>query len=235
MTYAALLISPLKHPYLKRLNRSDFHSGLEKMTGVPVIHIVDDDASFRGSMSRLLRASGYQTELYESGDALLQKLPIVESGCILLDLRMSGLQGFELQERLAKSGNILPIIFLTGHGDIEAGVRAMKAGAEDFLTKPVSREALFECVERALARNVQQRQQQDRMNAMRRLVAKLTPREAEVFALVVRGKLNKQIAHELGTTVRTIKAHRQAAMEKLHVASVAEAVSIAERLGMLAP
>ena len=204
------------------------------MTGAPVIHIVDDDASFRSSMSRLLQASGYRTELHESGDAFLDKLPIGESGCILLDLRMSGVQGFELQERLAKSGNILPIIFLTGHGDIGAGVRAMKAGAEDFLTKPVSREALFECVERALARNVQQRQQQDRMNAMRGLVANLTPREAEVFALVVRGKLNKQIAHELGTTVRTIKAHRQAAMEKLHVASVAEAVSIAERLGMLA-
>ena len=144
------------------------------------------------------------------------------------------MQGFELQERLAKSGNILPIIFLTAHGDIGAGVRAMKAGAEDFLTKPVSREALFECVERALARNVQQRQQQDRMSAMRRLVANLTPREAEVFALIVRGKLNKQIAHELGTTVRTIKAHRHAVMEKLDVKSFAEAVAIAERLGMLA-
>ena len=203
------------------------------MTGVPVIHVVDDDASFRSSMSRLLQASGYQTELYESGNALLERLPIGESGCILLDLQMSGVQGFELQERLAKTGNALPIIFLTAHGDIRAGVRAMKAGAEDFLTKPVSREALFECVERALARNVLQCQQQDRMNTMRGLVAKLTPREAEVFALVVRGKLNKQIAHELGTTVRTIKAHRQAAMEKLRVASFAEAVSIAARLGML--
>jgi FixJ family two-component response regulator len=204
------------------------------MTGAPVIHVVDDDASFRSSMSRLLHASGYRTELYESGDAFLDKLPVGESGCVLLDLRMSGMQGFELQERLAKSGNILPIIFLTAHGDIGAGVRAMKAGAEDFLTKPVSREALFECVERALARNVQQRQQQDRMSAMRRLVANLTPREAEVFALIVRGKLNKQIAHELGTTVRTIKAHRHAVMEKLDVKSFAEAVAIAERLGMLA-
>ena len=204
------------------------------MTGAPVIHVVDDDASFRSSMSRLLHASGYRTELYESGDAFLDKLPVGESGCVLLDLRMSGMQGFELQERLAKSGNILPIIFLTAHGDIGAGVRAMKAGAEDFLTKPVSREALFECVERALARNVQQRQQQDRMSAMRRLVANLTPREAEVFALIVRGKLNKQIAHELGTTVRTIKAHRHAVMEKLDVKSLAEAVAIAERLGMLA-
>jgi FixJ family two-component response regulator len=204
------------------------------MTGAPVIHVVDDDASFRSSMSRLLHASGYRTELYESGDAFLDKLPVGESGCVLLDLRMSGMQGFELQERLAKSGNILPIIFLTAHGDIGAGVRAMKAGAEDFLTKPVSREALFECVERALARNVQQRQQQDRMSAMRRLVANLTPREAEVFALIVRGKLNKRIAHELGTTVRTIKAHRHAVMEKLDVKSFAEAVAIAERLGMLA-
>jgi FixJ family two-component response regulator len=200
----------------------------------PTIHIVDDDASFRTSVSRLLRASGYQTELYESGDAFLEKLPIVEAGCILLDLQMSGVQGFELQEHLAKIGNVLPIIFLTAHGDIRAGVQAIKAGAEDFLPKPVSREALFECVERALARNVVQRHQQDRLIAMRSLVARLTPREAEVFTLVVRGKLNKQIAHELGTTVRTIKAHRQAVMEKLGVKSFAEAVSIAERLGMLA-
>jgi FixJ family two-component response regulator len=200
----------------------------------PTIHVVDDDASFRTSMSRLLQASGYQTQLYASGDAFLEKLPVDEAGCILLDLQMSGVNGFELQERLAKNGNTLPIIFLTAHGDIRAGVQAIKAGAEDFLSKPVSRDALFECVERALARNLEQRQQQDRLGAMRSLVARLTPREAEVFALVVKGRLNKQIAHELGTTVRTIKAHRQAVMEKLGVKSVAEAVSIAERLGMLA-
>jgi FixJ family two-component response regulator len=203
------------------------------MTEATIIHVVDDDASFRSSMSRLLNASGYRTEVYESGNAFLDKLPVGEAGCILLDLRMSGMQGFELQERLAKAGNVLPIIFLTAHGDIGAGVKAIKAGAEDFLPKPVSREALFECVERALARNTQQRQQQDRLNAMRSLVASLTPREAEVFALIVRGKLNKQIAHELGTTVRTIKAHRQAVMEKLDVRSFAEAVSMAERLGIL--
>jgi FixJ family two-component response regulator len=200
----------------------------------PTIHIVDDDASFRTSMSRLLRASGYQTALYESGDAFLKQLPADEVGCILLDLQMSGVNGFELQEQLAGKGNALAIVFLTAHGDIRAGVQAIKAGAEDFLPKPVSREALFECVERALARNVEQRQQQDRLSAMRSLVARLTPREAEVFALVVRGKLNKQIAHELGTTVRTIKAHRQALMTKLDVKSLPEAVSIAERLGMLA-
>jgi FixJ family two-component response regulator len=205
------------------------------MTSVaPTIHVVDDDASFRTSMSRLLQAHGYQTALYESGNAFLEKLPTGEVGCILLDLQMSGVQGVELQQHLAKTGNILPIIFLTAHGDIKTGVHAIKAGAEDFLTKPVSKEALFECVERALARNAEQRQQQDRLGAMRKLVASFTPREAEVFALVVRGKLNKQIAHELGTTVRTIKAHRHAVMTKLDVKSVAEAVSIAERLGMLA-
>jgi FixJ family two-component response regulator len=204
------------------------------MTGVSVIHVVDDDASFRTSMSRLLQAKGYQTALYPSGDAFLERLPAGEAGCILLDLQMAGVQGFELQEQLAKLGNILPIIFLTAHGDIRAGVQAIKAGAEDFLPKPVSPKALFECVERALARNAAQRQQQDRLSAMRRLVASFTPREAEVFALFVKGKLNKQIAHELGTTVRTIKAHRHAVMTKLDVKSVAEAVSIAERLGMLA-
>lgn len=200
----------------------------------PLIHIVDDDLSFRKSMSRLLRASGYQTALYESGNAFLKQPPADETGCILLDLQMAGIDGFGLQERLRSAGNILPIIFLTANGNIKAGVQAIKAGAEDFLSKPVTRKALFECVERALARNLEQRQQQDRSRAMRNLVASLTPREAEVFALVVRGKLNKQIAHDLGTTIRTIKAHRHAMMEKLKVNSLAEAVSIAERLGMLA-
>ena len=169
-----------------------------------------------------------------SGSAFLEKQPVGDGGCILLDLQMSGVQGFELQDHLGKTGNVLPIIFLTAHGDIRAGVQAIKAGAEDFLSKPVAPDALFECVERALARNVEQRRQQDRLGAMRRLVASFTPREAEVFAMVVRGRLNKQIAHELGTTVRTIKAHRHAVMTKLDVKSVAEAVSIAERLGMLA-
>jgi FixJ family two-component response regulator len=199
----------------------------------PIIHVIDDDASFRKSMSRLLCASGYKTALYESGTAFLEKLPVEEAGCILLDLQMAGVDGFALQERLARSDRALPIIFLTAHGDIKASVHAIKSGAEDFLPKPVAREALFECVERALARNLAQRGRQDRLDAMRSLAARLTPREAEVFALVVTGKLNKQIAHELGTTVRTIKAHRQAIMAKLEVKSLAEAISLAGRLGML--
>ena len=202
-------------------------------TPAPTIHIVDDDTSFRTSMSRLLCASGYKTALYESGIAFLEKLPIDEAGCILLDLQMAGVNGLALQEHLAKSDNSLPIIFLTAHGDIRASVQAIKSGAEDFLPKPVARAALFECVERALTRNLAQRELRDRLSAMRSLASRLTPREAEVFSLVVTGKLNKQIAHELGTTVRTIKAHRQSVMAKLEVKSLAEAVSMAERLGML--
>jgi FixJ family two-component response regulator len=128
----------------------------------------------------------------------------------------------------------LPIVFLTGHGDVPTGVRAIKAGAEDFLLKPVSKNVLIEAIQRALARDERTREQARRLDFMRALIATFTPREREVFALVVRGKLNKQIAYELGTSERTVKAHRQAVMHKLNVQSLAEAVAIAERLGMLA-
>jgi len=200
----------------------------------PVIHVVDDDAPFRTAVARLLRAAGYQVALYESGDQLLANPPGSGPGCILLDMRMSGLSGLELQDRLSKLDNILPIVFLTGHGSIPMSVQAIKAGAEDFLSKPVSKGTLLEAVERALARYRQRREQRDRLDDLRALVATLTPREREVFALVVRGKLNKQIAYELGTSERTIKAHRHAAMEKLKVRSLAEAVALADRLGLLA-
>src|SRR5207248_3263789 len=152
------------------------------MPAVATIHVVDDDTLFRKSVARMLGASGYHTAIYESGDQFLKKLPLSKTGCILLDLQMDGMDGFELQQRLAKAGNILPIIFLTAHGDIGAGVHAIKAGAEDFLPKPVSGKALLQCVELALARNTEQRQRQARPNAMHDLVTKLTPRDAEVFA-----------------------------------------------------
>ena len=200
----------------------------------PVIHVVDDDAPFRTAVARLLRAAGYQVALYESGDHLLANPPGSGPGCILLDMRMSGLSGLELQDRLAKLDSILPIVFLTGHGSIPMSVQAIKAGAEDFLSKPVSKKTLLEAVERALARYRERREQRDRLDDLRALVSTLTPREREVFALVVRGKLNKQIAYELGTSERTIKAHRHAAMEKLKVRSLAEAVALADRLGLLA-
>jgi FixJ family two-component response regulator len=199
----------------------------------PVIHVVDDDSSFRRSTGRMLQAAGYQIALYESGYKLLETPLGGAPGCILLDLRMSGLNGLELQDRLLKLGQILPIIFLTGHGDIPTSVQAIKAGAEDFLTKPVPKQTLLAAVERALARGAKQREQHDQQVILRSLVSSLTPRETEVFERVVRGKLNKQIAFELGTSVRTIKAHRHAIMQKLKVRSVAEAVSIAERLGIV--
>lgn len=200
----------------------------------PIVHIVDDDASFRRAVARLLQASGYRVLLYESGEQILINPPAREPGCILLDIRMSGIGGLELQNRLAVLGHALPIVFLTGHADIPTSVKAIKAGAEDFLSKPVAKKELVGVIERALARYRETREQQDRLNALRALVARLTTRESEVFALVVRGKLNKQIAFALGISERTIKAHRHSIMQKLQVRSVAEVVSIAERLGLAA-
>jgi FixJ family two-component response regulator len=214
--------------------RSD---GVRRMTAVstaPVIHVVDDDALFRNAVARLLRAAGYRVNLYESSEQVLQRLPASDPGCILLDIRMPGLSGFEVQAHMAEVDRTLPIVFVTGHGDIPSSVKAIKAGAEDFLSKPVTKKTLLDAIERALARNRDVRERHDRLNALRNLVATLTPRESEVFALMVRGKLNKQIAYELGAAERTIKWHRHSIMLKLQVRSLAEAVSIAERLGLLA-
>jgi RNA polymerase sigma factor (sigma-70 family) len=199
-----------------------------------VIHIVDDDASFRTAVGRLLRESGYETLAYESAQQFLERLAVDSVlGCILLDVQIPDLSGPELQHHLTKQGSTLPVIFLTGHGDIPTSVKAIKAGAEDFLTKPVAKEQLLASIERAIARHERTRQQRDRVDALRRLVGTLTPRENEVFKLVILGKMNKQIAHELGTTERTIKAHRQRVMHKLQVQSLAELVSIGERIGVL--
>jgi len=199
------------------------------------IHIVDDDDSFRTAMERRLKLAGYQVATYPSADQLLESRPDEnESGCILLDVQIPGLSGPELQGHLNRLGSTLPIVFLTGHSDTPTTVRAMKAGAEDFLTKPVESEELLGAIERALARHAVARGERRRLEEMQALVAALTPRERQVFGLVVRGRLNKQIAHELGATERTIKAHRQQVMEKMKVQSLAELVSLAERLHLLA-
>lgn len=202
-------------------------------TAPPIVHIVDDDASFRTAMGRLLGASGYQVALYGSASDLLERLPSAEPGCILLDVRMSGLSGPQLQERLSEMGYRLPIVFLTGHGDVPTSVRAMKGGAEDFLTKPVPKNDLLIAIRRALERYKEMREHDNQLATLRLLLSRLTPRESEVFALVTRGKLNKQIAHELDIAERTIKAHRQQVMEKCEVQTLAELVLIAERLGIL--
>jgi FixJ family two-component response regulator len=198
------------------------------------IHVVDDDDSFRAAIERRLKLAGYEVATYPSAQQLLDRPPDEdEPSCILLDVRIPGLSGPELQGRLNELGSTLPIVFLTGHADTPTTVRTIKAGAEDFLTKPVESEQLLHAIERALARHATVRGERHRIEEMRALVAALTPREREVFGLVVRGKLNKQIAHELGTTERTIKAHRHQVMEKIKVQSLAELVSLAERLGLL--
>jgi RNA polymerase sigma factor (sigma-70 family) len=198
-----------------------------------VIHVVDDDSSFRSAIARLLNAAGYEVALYETSQQLLDKPPTRLSDCILLDVQLPDLSGLQLQDRLSKLGNRLPIVFLTGHADIPTSVRAIKAGAEDFLTKPVTKEQLLETIRRALDHAEEVRARSEQVDALLARVASLTPRERQVFALVVRGLLNKQIAHELGTSERTVKAHRHMVMQKCGVRSVAELVMIAERTGIL--
>ena len=206
------------------------------MIGVaPIIHVVDDDELFRKAIARLLQSLGYKVALYESADRLLEKRPRDEMGCILLDLQMEGTNGIQLQQRLAELGNKLPIVFLTGHGDIPTGVRAIKSGAEDFLSKPIVKAELVDAISRALARYKEARELRDQVAALSARLAALTPREREVFSLVVRGKLNTQIAFELCTSERTIQAHRHALMEKTQVRSLAELVVIAERLDLIDP
>jgi FixJ family two-component response regulator len=203
------------------------------MTIAPVVHIIDDDSSFRTAISRLLTLSGYEVEDYDSAACFLRAIADARPGCILLDVRMPALGGLQLQEELAKLSRGWPIVFMTGHGDIPTSVQAIKGGAEDFLSKPVSKEILLEAIERALVRYAATQHDRDQLNSLKSLISTLTPREDEVFGLMVRGKLNKQIAFQLGTSERTIKAHRHMVMQKLQVQSFAEAVSIAERVGLL--
>ena len=198
------------------------------------MHVVDDDAAFRTAIERRLRHAGYEVATYASAEHLLDRLPSDSViGCILLDVRIPGLSGPELQERLSTLGSTLPIIFLTGYPDVRTTVRAVKAGAEDFLTKPVSSDRLLEAVERAIARHSSTYRSKIRLDVVRSRIASLTPRERQVFELVVRGKANKQIASAVGCTERTIKAHRHGVMEKMQVQSLAELVSVAERVGVL--
>lgn len=198
------------------------------------VHIVDDDASFRIALERRLKKAGYEVATYSSAQQLLDRLPDEsEAGCILLDVRIPGLSGPELQARLAELGSALPIIFVTGYADVRTTVQTIKAGAEDFLTKPVTSEQLLRALEQAMAHHETSRGLKAKRNALRAQLARLTPRETQVFELVVQGKINKQIAQQLGATERTIKAHRHRVMEKMGVQSLAELVSIAERLGVL--
>jgi RNA polymerase sigma factor (sigma-70 family) len=199
-----------------------------------VVHVVDDDASFRTAIERRLKKAGYEVTTYPSAQHLLDRLPDENRpGCILLDVRIPGLSGPELQGRLTELGSTLPIVFLTGYADVPTTVQAIKAGADDFLTKPVTSDQLLRAIQRAIAHHEATRDTKSRLDIVRAHIAALTPREHEVFELVIRGKTNKQVANALGATERTIKAHRHRVMEKMQVQSLAELVSLAERVGVL--
>ena len=193
------------------------------------IFIVDDDAKFRKSLARLVKSIGYDVELFSSAKDFLEREPFDGTSCLLLDVRMPGLTGPDLQEELNKRNISIPIIFLTAHGDTPTGVKAMKDGAVDFLLKPFEERALFEAIDQALDKDVQYKKKLKEINETKRLVATLTSRELEVFRWLITGMLNKQIAWNLKITERTVKAHRSQIMHKLDVVSVAELVRIAQK------
>jgi len=194
-----------------------------------LVFAIDDDRSVRKGVSRLLRSAGYRNEVFESASDFLAREQHPGPACVIVDVRMPGLNGMDLQETLIQHGREEQLIFITGHGDISMCAQAMKAGAVDFLPKPFRADDLLGCVERALIRSAEQRRRSTEENTARSLLGLLTPRELEVMQLVVTGMLNKQIAGELGTAEKTVKVHRGRAMRKLNVTSVAELVRLTEK------
>lgn len=196
------------------------------------VFIVDDDAGVLKALSRLLRARGYDARPYTSPQEFLAHHDAAVPGCAVLDVALPGLNGLELQQALTAGGTHRPVIFITGKGDVPTSVRAMKAGAIDFLTKPVSGKDLLEAVSRAQSHDTKRRESHAELASIEEKIATLTPREREVFAHVVTGQLNKQIASDLGTVEKTIKVHRGRVMEKLGVRTVADLVRLAEKAGI---
>lgn len=201
-------------------------------TAHPTVFVIDDYAPIRNAISRLLRADGFVVTAFASADAFLAQYDPEAWGCLVLDLAMPAVSGLELQEILAQTGSLLPIIFLTAHGTIPQSVQAMKHGATDFLTKPVNDEDLIAAVRTAIEKHRAIRQEQAELSEIRARLATLTPREREVLEYVVAGKLNKQIAGDLGTVEQTIKIHRAHVMQKMRVRSVAELVRLTQRCGI---
>ena len=198
----------------------------------PLVYVVDDDPSVLRSVERLLRSVGYDLETFTSAQEFLDFQHPDTPSCLILDVKMPGLSGLELQERLTDKEISLPIIFITGHGTVPASVKAMKAGAVDFLLKPFSPTDLLETIAKALEKDRQAKQYERELKQLRERSKTLTPREYEVFGLVVSGMLNKQIAFDLGTTEKTIKVHRARIIEKMGAKSLADLVRFAEKLGI---
>jgi FixJ family two-component response regulator len=201
------------------------------MTPPATVFLVDDDASVRTGLSRLLRASGFDVEAYASGEAFVARESFDGTGCVILDLRMPGLSGIELQQQLAARARDLPVIFLSGHGEVPDSVRAMKQGAVDFLTKPVDEAVLLAAIAAALDRQAAARASGLERDAIRRRLDTLTARERDVLRRVVTGALNKQIALQLGIAEGTVKVHRGRVMEKLEAQSVADLVRLCDAAG----
>lgn len=200
----------------------------------PTAFVVDDDPAVRKGLGRLLKSAGYAVESFSSAREFLDLVPREGvAGCVVLDVQMPGLSGIDLQKELKEFAPPIPVIFLTGHGDIPMGVGAMKEGAVDFLTKPVQGENLLQAVHQAIARNSEDRTRHAELKELQQRLDTLTPREREVMVLVVSGRLNKQAASELGTVEKTIKVHRGRVMEKMKATSLADLVVVAEKLGIL--
>jgi FixJ family two-component response regulator len=197
-----------------------------------LVFAIDDDASVRKGLTRLLCAAGYENEIFGSASEFLAREPHAGPACLIVDVRMPGLSGMDLQQTLIERGREEQLVFITGHGDVPMCAQAMKAGAVDFLRKPFDDEELLQCVQRALVRSAEQRRRIAEKNEARRLLDLLTPREFEVMQLVITGMLNKQIAGELGTALKTVKVHRGRVMQKLGVTSVADLVRIAQQGGL---
>jgi FixJ family two-component response regulator len=199
------------------------------------VFVVDDDAAMRDSLRDLIRSVGLRVELFDSAQDFLRSERPDIPGCLVLDVRMPGQSGLDLQRRLNEAGAAIPIIFITGHGDVPMGVHAMKAGALEFLTKPFRDQDLLDAIQQALDRDCAAREERAATEAIYRRFASLTSREREVMARVVGGLLNKQIAAELGTSENTVKTHRHQVMEKMGANSLPELVRMADRLGSLIP
>jgi FixJ family two-component response regulator len=199
------------------------------------VFVIDDDASVRKGLSRLLRSAGYLAETFGSAEGFLRREHFDGVGCIVLDVKMPGLSGMDLQEELSKADYHMPIIFITGHGDIPMSVQAMKKGAVDFLTKPFDGKELLQVIEKAIEKDTHARAEYDESLDIRRRIELLTPRENEIFPYIITGMLNKQIALKLGIAEKTVKVHRGRIMEKLRVDSVAELVRLAEKARIKAP